>query len=88
MNTKRYGYRVLSLFGPRTGLQPAEMNALRTEVFRGRDGECAICLEQFVRRAVVRVLRCGHQVHADGCADVWFATSRTCPLCRASASPF
>ncbi|XP_062199330.1 RING-H2 finger protein ATL80-like [Phragmites australis] len=44
--------------------------------------ECAICLAEFARGDVVRVLPpCGHGFHA-ACVDVWLLSTSTCPSCR------
>lgn len=44
---------------------------------------CAICLENFRRAEVCRVLpACHHQFHAQ-CIDPWLSKRFTCPTCRA-----
>ncbi|KFG47074.1 zinc finger, C3HC4 type (RING finger) domain-containing protein, partial [Toxoplasma gondii FOU] len=41
---------------------------------------CAICIEDFVPTALVRLLPCGHVFHRT-CIDSWFTRSTLCPLC-------
>ncbi|KAK1276023.1 RING-H2 finger protein ATL48 [Acorus gramineus] len=50
------------------------------------DDECAICLRNMEIGDRYRVLSvCGHWFH-DHCIVTWLTKSRTCPLCRASAT--
>ena len=47
--------------------------------------ECAVCLSQFERGDLVRMLPCRHEFHAD-CIDKWLLEKdRRCPCCRTSA---
>uniref|UniRef100_A0A7N0TC20 RING-type domain-containing protein n=1 Tax=Kalanchoe fedtschenkoi TaxID=63787 RepID=A0A7N0TC20_KALFE len=48
----------------------------------GGASTCAICLEEFSRRALVIKTRCGHAFHGS-CIARWLIKSGTCPLCRA-----
>uniref|UniRef100_A0A803M7Q9 RING-type E3 ubiquitin transferase n=1 Tax=Chenopodium quinoa TaxID=63459 RepID=A0A803M7Q9_CHEQI len=50
--------------------------------FRG----CAVCLNEFEEKGMLRVLpRCNHTFHLD-CIDVWLLNNASCPLCRSSIS--
>lgn len=50
--------------------------------FRG----CAVCLNEFEEKEMLRVLpRCNHTFHLD-CIDVWLLNNASCPLCRSSIS--
>ena len=47
---------------------------------------CAICVDEFVNGALVRVLSCGHTFHSE-CIDKWFIRySSLCPLCKRDVS--
>lgn len=46
------------------------------------NGDCSICLEEFVEGEVCRILlRCKHVFHRD-CVDKWLPRHPHCPLCR------
>lgn len=50
--------------------------------FRG----CAVCLNKFEEKEMLRVLpRCNHTFHLD-CIDVWLLNNASCPLCRSNIS--
>ncbi|PFH32409.1 zinc finger, C3HC4 type (RING finger) domain-containing protein [Besnoitia besnoiti] len=67
-----------------TGEEDREVDAVRAAAEGGpkatRPGNCAICIEDFVPSALVRVLPCGHVFHRS-CIDSWFLRSSVCPLC-------
>lgn len=42
---------------------------------------CAICLDDFFKGQVIRMLPCHHQFHCK-CVDGWLIKRRTCPLCK------
>jgi len=41
---------------------------------------CAVCLSDFERGEILRLLPCGHSFHK-GCIDEWLSRSKACPLC-------
>lgn len=50
------------------------------------DGDCAICLDDYVHGESIRVLpRCKHMFHKD-CIDHWLSSrTSSCPICRAKS---
>ena len=42
--------------------------------------ECSICLKDFTKDSLVRVLQCKHVFHS--CIDEWVSIKLTCPNCR------
>ncbi|PIK53370.1 hypothetical protein BSL78_09732 [Apostichopus japonicus] len=42
---------------------------------------CAICLDEFSKGQVIRMLPCDHHFHCK-CVDDWLIKRRTCPLCK------
>ena len=52
------------------------------------EGECSICMQQFVPKAEppVLVAGCLHRFHAS-CINEWMARKPTCPVCRGPARP-
>lgn len=63
------------------------IEALPTRAWQGGEGEgeCAVCLGEFVEGQLVKLLPCGHGYHA-ACIDKWClgqTTEPTCPLCKA-----
>ncbi|PWZ09356.1 RING-H2 finger protein ATL40 [Zea mays] len=77
---------------PKRGLDPAAVAALPTVLYRdvgpADDGaECTICLGAVQEGELVRALpACGHVFHVP-CVDTWFASSSSCPVCRAEVEP-
>ena len=48
----------------------------------GLDGECIICLSEFVAGDELRLLpKCSHGFHVK-CIDTWLSSHSTCPTCR------
>ncbi|XP_053107792.1 RING finger protein 148 [Hemicordylus capensis] len=48
----------------------------------GSNGDnCAVCLEIYRSKDVVRVLNCRHLFHK-GCVDPWLLKHQTCPVCK------
>ena len=45
------------------------------------EDRCAICLEDYKPRDVIRQLYCNHEFHKS-CVDPWLYDKRTCPLCK------
>ncbi|ORY92218.1 hypothetical protein BCR43DRAFT_497977 [Syncephalastrum racemosum] len=49
---------------------------------RGTDSRCLVCLDDFVPKQSVRVLKCCHVFHKE-CVDRWLCeTHNSCPVCR------
>lgn len=46
------------------------------------DKECSICLKNFTKGEVIRLLKCKHLFH-DECIVPWFESRSCCPNCRA-----
>lgn len=52
------------------------------EEMKLRDGDCAICLEDYVEGDCCRIFpKCKHMFHSD-CIDDWLEKNLTCPICR------
>ncbi|KAH9627044.1 hypothetical protein KSS87_023732 [Heliosperma pusillum] len=48
------------------------------------NGQCSICLSEYQKEDVVRILPyCGHYFHIN-CIDIWLLQHCTCPVCRLS----
>ncbi|KAK9674303.1 hypothetical protein RND81_12G224600 [Saponaria officinalis] len=48
------------------------------------NGQCIICLAEYHKEDVVRILPyCGHYFHRN-CIDIWLLQHCTCPVCRIS----
>ncbi|GJP35637.1 hypothetical protein CLOM_g20156 [Closterium sp. NIES-68] len=51
------------------------------------DGECAVCLCEYMEGDVLRTLnKCHHHFH-QACIDEWLSSSTSCPLCRTAMVP-
>ncbi|KAJ6982686.1 E3 ubiquitin-protein ligase MPSR1-like [Populus alba x Populus x berolinensis] len=46
-----------------------------------KDGECAICLEEWELGGVVKEMPCKHRFHG-GCVEKWLKIHGNCPVCR------
>ncbi|KAJ0259759.1 RING-H2 finger protein ATL28 [Hirschfeldia incana] len=54
---------------------------------RNQCTECAICLSEFSDEDTVRLITvCRHGFHS-ACIDSWFASHKTCPVCRCELDP-
>ena len=65
------------------------VESLQTHTLQANEGEgeCAVCLGEFVQGQPVKVLPCGHGFHS-ACIDKWLlgqTSEPTCPLCKAVA---
>ncbi|KAI3947139.1 hypothetical protein MKX01_011750 [Papaver californicum] len=49
----------------------------------GKSGGCIICLEDFIDKEEVIMMRCEHRFHS-ACLLRWFEENSSCPLCRRS----
>ena len=64
-----------------TSLIKGEITTLRNNL----ENECAICLEKFNVKDIIRIMDCGHYYH-QSCADVWLQCPHNgCPKCRAES---
>jgi len=85
-------YTSLSM-GNSPGLSPTQINSLpgSLSIFAsscedGQDGECSICLNEFVQGDTVRNLGvCKHSFHKS-CIDLWLLRRADCPLCKRKVS--
>ncbi|KAJ4903644.1 RING-H2 finger protein ATL28 [Raphanus sativus] len=58
-----------------------------TATMRNQCTECAICLSEFSDEDTVRLITvCRHGFHS-ACIDLWFASHKTCPVCRCELDP-
>ncbi|GMK56341.1 hypothetical protein CspeluHIS016_0301810 [Cutaneotrichosporon spelunceum] len=48
--------------------------------------ECAICMDNFHKGEVVRILPCGHVFHKDECDEWLLKWRKLCPTCRADVT--
>lgn len=49
-----------------------------------KDVQCSICLSEYRKEDVLRILpHCGHYFHIS-CVDLWLLQNSTCPVCRIS----
>jgi hypothetical protein len=46
------------------------------------NSKCFICLNDFAKGDVVRILPCLHQFHQAECADPWLRRKMLCPTCK------
>lgn len=55
------------------------------EKFEDKDTSCSICVDEFYKEDIVRLLPCNHIFHRI-CIDKWLLNeSYMCPVCRKSA---
>lgn len=69
------------------GPPPAAKSAIEAmpsvEIGEGDDGNCAICLEEWVSGMIVKEMPCKHRFHG-GCIEKWLGMHGSCPVCRYS----
>ncbi|KAL2943264.1 E3 ubiquitin-protein ligase ATL59 [Bienertia sinuspersici] len=54
------------------------------EYFSSESGQCSICLAEYHKEDVLRIIPyCGHYFHIK-CIDLWLLQHCTCPVCRLS----
>lgn len=53
---------------------------LSEKIIEDEDALCAICIEDYVPKVLLKILPCGHHYHAD-CVDKWLRIHDSCPLC-------
>ena len=75
--------------GPVNALSPKEMQLLPTRVIeeadKSEDKDCAVCLDNFECREMIRILPCNHYFH-QSCIDPWLLNhNRNCPVCKSDA---
>ncbi|GAB4830517.1 hypothetical protein Ancab_020228 [Ancistrocladus abbreviatus] len=76
-----WAIRDIPTFRYRSG-EKEEQGTAGERSFRG----CAVCLNEFQDREMLRVLpHCSHVFHLD-CIDIWLMNNANCPLCRSSIS--
>eukprot|EP01084_Bolivina_argentea_P127599 225618_1 len=46
-----------------------------------KDSLCSICLVDYTKGNLLRLLPCGHMFH-ESCSRSWLGISKTCPICR------
>ncbi|KAJ8445480.1 hypothetical protein Cgig2_031293 [Carnegiea gigantea] len=67
------------------GPPPAAKSAIEAmasvEIGKGDDGNCAICLEEWVSGMIVKEMPCKHRFHG-GCIEKWLGMHGSCPVCR------
>jgi len=68
------------------GLKKEKIEALPTQRASTSDcsEQCVVCLENYTKGQVMRVLPCGHSFHRQ-CIDKWLERSTTCPICKHDA---
>ncbi|XP_058182575.1 RING-H2 finger protein ATL8-like [Rhododendron vialii] len=55
-----------------------------TYFYSSEDAQCTVCLAEYHKEDILRVLPyCGHSFHAT-CIDKWLQQHSTCPVCRIS----
>ena len=69
----------------------SEMEGVRMVRFgRGmwdeEDCMCVVCLDEYEEGENIRVLACGHHMHAR-CVDQWLMVKRKCCVCRKVVEP-
>lgn len=68
-------------------VHPPLVNNIPSLKCQGDVGTCAICQEKMNVGEMIKPLpcseTCSHTFHT-ACIDMWFRSSRTCPMCRAN----
>uniref|UniRef100_A0A1A9VZT5 RING-type domain-containing protein n=1 Tax=Glossina brevipalpis TaxID=37001 RepID=A0A1A9VZT5_9MUSC len=57
-------------------------NEYNIEMSNGDQLSCAICINDFLSKEIIRTLPCNHRFHVE-CIDKWLQSNSTCPMCRA-----
>ncbi|KAF9591148.1 hypothetical protein IFM89_002103 [Coptis chinensis] len=72
------------------GIEPVVVAAFPTKKFgdeffsTGEDSQCTICLAEYQKKDILRILPyCKHFFHV-ACIDTWLQQHSTCPVCRIS----
>lgn len=67
------------------GQPPASRSSVeampRVEIREGDEGECVICLEEWMAGGIVKEMPCKHRFHGD-CIEKWLGLHGSCPVCR------
>lgn len=66
------------------GLNKAQIESIRAQIWlegKTKSQECHICIEKFVRGKKFKLLKCGHEYHAE-CIDEWLLIEKRCPVCN------
>lgn len=66
------------------GATDAELERLPTYIVETetKQNKCFICLNDFLKGEVVRILPCLHQFHQSECCDPWLRRKMECPVCK------
>lgn len=69
----------------KSGQPPASKSAIEAmpsvEIREGDEGECVICLDEWVIGGIVKEMPCKHRFHGD-CIEKWLKMHGSCPVCR------
>ena len=64
----------------------SSVSIINEEMIGNEDHICPICRNMYSSNEIVRTInRCGHCFHLN-CADRWYSTHTTCPMCREQLS--
>ena len=74
------------MFGLILGMQTEKIERIPTRRATSEDckEQCVVCLENFTKGQVMRILPCKHAFHRQ-CIDKWLESSTTCPICKHDA---
>ncbi|XP_026408997.1 E3 ubiquitin ligase BIG BROTHER-related-like [Papaver somniferum] len=68
---------------PPSSLEISQLKRFEYVSESGNSDACSICLDDFIDKEEVMLMRCGHEFHS-GCLLRWFEGKSSCPLCRSS----
>ncbi|KAI3856515.1 hypothetical protein MKW92_022521 [Papaver armeniacum] len=68
---------------PPSSLEISKLKRFEYVSESGESDACSICLDDFIDKEEVMLMRCGHEFHS-GCLLRWFEGKSSCPLCRRS----